>query len=171
MDAPVLAGRADDREVVRRPMVACLRIPRADGSTMAFALRPAREWRTPTAPFRSRLAFAAAHVVCDPFADVNVLSESRIDWEATLAYRRHLWGLGFAVAEAMDTAQRGGGLTWPAAQQLIARSVAEARATGGIVACGAGTDHLAPAAGPTPARLGPPYQENGGWSRSVGGTA
>lgn len=150
-------------------MAAALRIPRADGSATTFTLRPAREWRTPTAPFRSRVAYAAAHVVCDPFADVDVLGDSRIDWDATLAYRRHLWSLGFAVAEAMDTAQRGGGLTWASAQQLIARSVAEARATGGIVACGAGTDHLAATPGVSLAAVRHAYEEQVGCVEAVGG--
>jgi hypothetical protein len=42
----------------------------------------------------------------------------------------------------MDTAQRGMGLDWAATQELIRRSVAEARAVGGNLACGAGTDQL-----------------------------
>ena len=46
----------------------------------------------------------------------------------------------------MDTAQRGMGLDWPVTQELIRRSVAEARATGGGIAAGAGTDHLLPGA-------------------------
>ena len=64
-----------------------------------------------------------------------------LDWESTLAFRRHLWSWGLGVAEAMDTAQRGMGLDWPAAQELIRRSAAEARACGGRIAAGAGTDH------------------------------
>jgi hypothetical protein len=69
---------------------------------------------------------------------------ARLDWDATLAFRRHLWGLGLGVADAMDTAQRGSGLDWPAAAELIRRSGAEARACGGRLACGVGTDQLAP---------------------------
>jgi hypothetical protein len=68
----------------------------------------------------------------------------RLDWETTLSYRHHLWSLGFAVAEAMDTAQRGMGLNWATTQELIRRSLIEARSVGGTIACGAGTDHLAP---------------------------
>ena len=67
-----------------------------------------------------------------------------VDWDATLAYREHLWSLGFGVAEAMDTAQRGMGLDWPLALELITRSTAAAKARGGLIACGAGTDHLQP---------------------------
>ena len=80
-----------------------------------------------------RVAFAAAHVVAD--------LDGGIDWEATLAFRHHLWGHGLGVAEAMDTAQRGMGLDWPAAQELIRRTAAEA---GGRLAAGAGTDHTRP---------------------------
>jgi hypothetical protein len=68
-----------------------------------------------------------------------------LDWEATLAYRRHLWDLGLSVAEAMDTAQRGMGLDWAMSRELIRRSLDEARAVGAAdrIACGVGTDHLA----------------------------
>lgn len=65
-----------------------------------------------------------------------------IDWDATLGFRHHLWSLGFGVADAMDTAQRGMGLGWADTQELIKRSGAEAKAAGGLLACGAGTDHL-----------------------------
>ena len=42
----------------------------------------------------------------------------------------------------MDTAQRGMGLDWPAARELIRRCGAEARAVGGLLCCGVGTDQL-----------------------------
>jgi hypothetical protein len=90
------------------------------------------------------VAYAAAHVVADPLADTTPISPVQLDWEATLAYWRYLWSLGFAVAEAMDTAQRGMGLDWTTAQELIRRSLAEAQSVGGAIACGAGTDHLPP---------------------------
>jgi len=91
--------------------------------------------------FKSRVAYAAAHVVLDP-ARTTSIAHPVLDWESTLAFRRHLWSLGFGVAEAMDTAQRGMGLDWPLALELIQRSVAEARTCNGMIACGAGTDHL-----------------------------
>ncbi|HEY6889422.1 MAG TPA: dihydrodipicolinate synthase family protein [Solirubrobacter sp.] len=91
---------------------------------------------------RTRVAYAAAHVVADPLAGGDPTGPARLDWEATLAFRRHLWAHGLRVAEAMDTAQRGMGLDWAATQELIRRSVAEARAVGGKLACGAGTDQL-----------------------------
>jgi hypothetical protein len=93
----------------------------------------------------NRVAFAAAHVVADPRADVDPWLAAAIDWDATLAYRRYLWSLGFGVAEAMDTAQRGMGLDWPTSLELIRRSVAEARAIpGAVVFSGAGTDQITP---------------------------
>ena len=117
-------------------------LPRADGSRRPYTAGRRAPLSLPTRRFSSRVAYAAAHVVCDPLAASDPLSDSRLDWEATLAYRRYLWSLGLAVAEAMDTAQRGMGLGWEVAKELIRRSVAEARACGGMIACGAGTDHL-----------------------------
>ncbi|MBP2233847.1 hypothetical protein J2Z31_000337 [Sinorhizobium kostiense] len=92
-----------------------------------------------------RVAFAAAHVVADPLADNDPWLTPAIDWERTLAFRHRLWDLGLGVAEAMDTAQRGMGLGWLEARELIRRALAEARGRpGALIACGAGTDHLAP---------------------------
>ena len=79
-------------------------------------LRPA-----PRGPFEKRIAFAAAHVVVDPLRTAEPLTASMIDWDATMAYREYLWSLGLGVAEAMDTAQRGMGLDWPLALELIQR--------------------------------------------------
>ncbi|MFI2258624.1 dihydrodipicolinate synthase family protein [Streptomyces tubercidicus] len=93
-------------------------------------------------PLRSRTVFAAAHVVADPQADTGPDGPAAVDWDATLAFRHHLWSHGLGVAEAMDTAQRGAGLDWGAAAELIRRSAAEARTVGGLLACGAGTDQL-----------------------------
>jgi len=92
-----------------------------------------------------RIAFAAAHVVADPLADNDPWLTPAIDWERTLAFRHRLWDLGLGVAEAMDTAQRGMGLGWPEARELIRRALAEAVGRkDALIACGAGTDHLAP---------------------------
>ncbi|MDG4861563.1 dihydrodipicolinate synthase family protein, partial [Streptomyces sp. T-3] len=65
-----------------------------------------------------------------------------VDWESPPAFRHHLWSHGLGVAEAMDTAQRGMGLDWAGAAELIRRSAAEAKAVGGLIACGVGTDQL-----------------------------
>lgn len=93
-------------------------------------------------PSASRVAYAAAHVVADPWADNTPGAPAALDWDATLALRHDLWRVGLGVADAMDTAQRGMGLDWPAAEELIRRSGAEARAVGGRLACGAATDQL-----------------------------
>ncbi|SFY43464.1 dihydrodipicolinate synthase family protein [Streptomyces atratus] len=95
-----------------------------------------------TGPLASRTVFSAAHVVADPYADISPDSPAAVDWDATLAFRRHLWSHGLGVAEAMDTAQRGMGLDWAGAAELIRRSAAEAKAVGGRIACGVGTDQL-----------------------------
>jgi len=92
---------------------------------------------------RARLPYAAVHVVADSLADVSPNSPAAIDWDRTLAFRRYIWSYGLGVAEAMDTAQRGMGLDWDASKELIRRSVAEAKAVGGRIVCGAQTDHLA----------------------------
>jgi hypothetical protein len=102
------------------------------------AARPASN-ATPRAP---RVALAAAHVVADPSVAQSPGRPARLDWEATLAFRHHLWRLGLGVADAMDTAQRSRGLDWAAARELIRRSGREARAVSGLLACGAGTDQL-----------------------------
>jgi Protein of unknown function (DUF993) len=119
-----------------------LRLPRPGGRLEDYTPGPAGAFDPPPGPPRSRVCFAAAHVVRDPLADGDPTLTAALDWEATLAYRRHLWRYGFAVAEAMDTAQRGAGLDWAATAELIRRSAAEARAAGGAIACGAGTDQL-----------------------------
>ena len=118
------------------------KLVRPDGSIYNYTaagepLKPQQRSR-----FETRVAFAAAHVVVDPLRTMEPLTHPVVDWEATLAYREHLWSLGFGVAEAMDTAQRGMGLDWPLALELIKRSTAAAKTRGALVASGAGTDHL-----------------------------
>ncbi|WP_317443476.1 dihydrodipicolinate synthase family protein [Streptomyces collinus] len=119
-----------------------LRLPSADGGTRTYESRTEPLALTPGTPFTSRTVFAAAHVVADPRADVSPDAPAAVDWDATLAFRRHLWSHGLGVAEAMDTAQRGMGLDRPGAAELIRRSAAEARSVGGRIACGAGTDQI-----------------------------
>jgi hypothetical protein len=103
-----------------------------------------------TASAFPRIAYAAAHIVADPMAEHDPWLEPAIDWERTLAFRHRLWDLGLGVAESMDTAQRGMGLGWSEARELIVRSLAEAKnRPGALIACGAGTDHLAVTPGVT----------------------
>lgn len=95
----------------------------------------------------ARRFLAAAHVVADPNADNTPGRPATLDWDATLAYRHHLWDLGLGVADAMDTSQRGMGLDWPACRELIQRSGQEARsrpAGSARLACGVSTDHVSP---------------------------
>ena len=54
------------------------------------------------------------------------IRDGSIDWDSTLRFREHLWAHGFGVAEAMDTAQRGMGLSAGQARELISRSAARA---------------------------------------------
>jgi hypothetical protein len=123
-----------------------LRLPRADRSLAPYVPSTAPRFtaQRQAAP-RTRIAFAAAHVVADPFAAIDPVLGGAIDWDATLAVRRGLWSQGFCVAEAMDTAQRGMGLSVESARELIQRSSAAARDCGGTIASGANTDQLDPA--------------------------
>jgi hypothetical protein len=122
-----------------------LRLPTARGTLEEFHLSAPRDYpRRAERPF-NRVAFSAAHVVADARADIDPWLGCAIDWDATIAYRLHLWRLGLGVAEAMDTAQRGMGLDWPTSLELIRRSIDAARdVPGALLASGAGTDHLAP---------------------------
>ncbi len=117
-------------------------MPLEDGSLTRHRLGAPAQFDRPTARLTSRRAFAAAHVVADPLAENTPGSGANIDWEATLAFRRHLWSWGLPVAEAMDTAQRGMGLDWATTRELIVRSLTEAQSEGGEIACGANTDQL-----------------------------
>jgi hypothetical protein len=91
----------------------------------------------------NRIAYAAAHVVADPLADIDPWLDTAVDWERTIAFRHYLWDLGLGVAEAMDTAQRGGGLDWPGAKELIRRALEAAKSRPGAkICCGVGTDQL-----------------------------
>ncbi|MEV0277327.1 dihydrodipicolinate synthase family protein [Streptomyces sp. NPDC050610] len=135
-----------------------IELPTEDGGTRTYEPRAEPAAHAPAgAPPASRTVFAAAHVVAAPSADRGTAA---LDWDATLAFRRHLWAHGLAVAEAMDTAQRGAGLDWPAAAELIRRSAAEAKAVGGRIACGVGTDQLgAPGTAHTLGEITAAYEE------------
>ncbi|WP_233525831.1 dihydrodipicolinate synthase family protein [Actinomadura spongiicola] len=137
-------------------------LPASDGRLVTHRLGRPREFPVPSSPPTSRVAFAAAHVVGVPG------DRTALDWDATLAYRRHLWTHGFRVAEAMDTAQRGAGLDWATTRELIRRSVAEAHAVGGGIACGAGTDHLPPDAPVSLADVRAAYEEQGAFVEGEG---
>jgi hypothetical protein len=120
-----------------------IKLPNSDRQVTIYSLchKEAREVIRGDAP-QSRVVYAAAHIVSDPLADISPLDSPCLDWEATMAFRHHLWSLGLRIAEAMDTAQRGSGLDWKSAKDLIQRSLKEARSVGGGIACGAGTEQL-----------------------------
>ncbi len=116
-------------------------IPGPDGGWREVELLEPRSWTPRPGGSTSRVAFAAAHVVADGRGENVPGAPAAIDWESTLAFRAHLFSYGFGVAEAMDTAQRNMGLDWPAVQELVRRSAAQARDHGARIASGAGTDH------------------------------
>src|SRR2546428_10751845 len=151
-------------------MARTLRLPRVDGTLTPYRLTGQAPVQAPGGPIRSRIAYAAVHVVADPLADVNPTLEVALDWEATLAYRRYLWSLGLAVAEAMDTSQRGMGVPWSAAKELIKRSVAEAKGVdGAVLASAPGTDHLEPGPRVTLADVEAAYEKQCAWIEGYGG--
>jgi hypothetical protein len=122
--------------------VPTLNLPIAGGKLAPYATKPPRSFPAAKPPF-NRIAYAAAHVVADPLADRDPWLDAAIDWERTVAFRRHLWSLGLGVAEAMDTAQRGMGMDWKASLELIRRSLDAAKDfPDALIGCGVGTDHL-----------------------------
>lgn len=124
-------------------MALTLTLPIAAGGLQPYTLRGTTPVKPAAKVAFNRIAYSAAHVVADPLAVSDPWVHSAIDWDATIAYRHHLWSLGLGVAEAMDTAQRGMGLDWPTSLELIRRSLEAAKdMPGALVASGCGTDHL-----------------------------
>lgn len=124
------------------PAMSEISLPAPDGTIRRVGLAEPREWPTHPGGYRTREVYAAAHVVADPLGDNTPGRPAAVDWDATLAFRRHLFEYGFGVAEAMDTAQRNMGLDWPATRELIRRSANQASALGGRIFSGVGTDHV-----------------------------
>jgi hypothetical protein len=142
-------------------------LPRAGGRLEPYRLAQLEPLPNAAgAPFEKRTAYAAAHVVIDPVASADPFECAVIDYDATLAYRRYLWSMGFAVAEAMDTAQRGMGLDWARASELIGRACAEG---GGEIACGVNTDQLDPRVAPTLDAVIAAYEEQCAFVEAAGG--
>jgi len=94
-------------------------------------------------PNSARIIYSAAHVVADPFGDSDPTGKASVDWGKTMEFRHYLAGMGIGIAEAMDTAQRGMGLDWNGALELIRRTKDEL--PDALVANGCGTDQLDPA--------------------------
>jgi hypothetical protein len=116
-----------------------IELPVAGGGLKTYRLKGPTAFAKPSRPF-TRVAYAAAHVVADPLSAKEPWLDAAIDWDATIAYRRHLASWGFGIAEAMDTAQRGMGLDWTNSLELIRRTLESV--PDAVVASGAGTDHL-----------------------------
>jgi uncharacterized protein DUF993 len=151
-------------------MPSTLMLPRADGTLAPFALSGRPPIAVPAGPIRSRVGMAAVHVVADARAAINPTLQVALDWDATLRFRHHIWSLGLAVAEAMDTSQRGMGFDWSSARELIRRSVAESKTVpGAVLASGAGTDHLEPGPRVTLADVEAAYEEQCAWIEGCGG--
>ena len=151
-------------------MAGPLMLPRPDGSLAPYTVSQRSTFPQASGPITSRVAFAAVHLVANPRANNDPWLDVDLDVEATLAYRRYVWGLGLAVAEAMDTAQRGMGFPWTAAKDLIRRSVAEARTVpGAVLFSGAGTDQLEPGPRVTIADVEAAYDEQVSFIEGVGG--
>jgi hypothetical protein len=112
------------------------------GGRQQWELSDAPSFRRPAGPLRSRVGYAAAHVVPRVAGENVPGAPADIDWDATLAFRHHVWSWGLGVADAMDTAQRNMGLDAKATRELITRSAAEARAAGGALVVGVNTDHV-----------------------------
>src|SRR3954467_14951074 len=149
---------------MKRDTLLSIKLPMAGGRLEDYAVREPKQFQKPKRPF-TRKALAAAHVVADPRSAKEPWLDAAIDWDATLAYRRHLWSWGMGIAEAMDTAQRGMGLDWKNSLELIRRTVKEG---GGDVASGAGTDHLAPGVHPMDEIVGA-YEEQCAAIEKLGG--
>jgi Protein of unknown function (DUF993) len=150
-----------------------IQLPQQDGKFKSYTIKA-----QPITPVGSvgefnRVVYAAAHVVIDPVATLDPFDATpAVDWDATLAFRDHLYRLGFKVAEAMDTAQRGMGVDWSVARELIQRSIRHAKTIPGAdLACGVGTDQLAFGSDISIENVEAAYREQFDVVQAEGGTA
>lgn len=140
-------------------------LPAGDGKTERYTLLDSPVVHPEMRPRFNRVAFAAAHIVAKPSEDLDT-----IDWESTLKFREHLFGLGFGIAEAMDTAQRGAGLSWEQAKRLIAETCALAKNhCGARVACGVNTETVSRDVPLTLDEITRAYIEQMDWVLACGG--
>src|SRR6185312_12668145 len=147
-----------------------LNLPTAGGGLSAYTIKETPIVAEAARGKMNRVAYAAAHIVADPFADIDPWEGAAVNWDRTVAFREHLWSLGLGVAEAMDTAQRGMGLDWAGAQQLIRRMADAARGRDdALIAYGAGTDHLAPGPAVTLEDVIGAYEAQVGFVEGLGG--
>jgi hypothetical protein len=154
---------------MKRDAIQTISLPAAGRKLEPYRVREPRRFEKPSRPF-TRIAYAAAHVVADPWSQKEPWLESAVDWDTTVAFRRHLWSWGLGVAEAMDTAQRGMGMDWPASLELVRRTLEAAKGVpGAAVGCGAGTDHLAPDPNASIERVIAAYEEQCAAVEKLGG--
>ena len=151
-------------------MTRTLTLPTAEGTRIRYTMREPVAYPTRAVPPTSRVAYAAAHVVADPRRASADSGPGAVDWEATIRQRERIWSLGLGVAEAMDTAQRGMGITWPEVQQLVRESLAAADRVGGATVVGIATDNLGPGVHPVEA-IADAYLEQLEFVEGLGGTA
>src|SRR5881398_1658297 len=88
-----------------------LRLPRPDGTLEPYVMREPVVWTAPTGPIQSRVAYAAAHVVCDPLADCDPLSQpARLGGHAFLPSLLVVLRTGRRRGDGHSTARHGAGL-------------------------------------------------------------
>jgi hypothetical protein len=153
-------------------MLPTLNLPTADGTLKSYTVKndPLIVPHVSGPGQFNRIAYSAAHVVANALADNDPWCDHSIDWERTIAFRNHLWDLGLGVAEAMDTAQRGMGLNWSGAQELIRHSLEAARTrSDALIACGVGTDQLPPSGDVTVDDVIRAYEEQVEFVEKLGG--
>jgi hypothetical protein len=128
-------------------MTITIQLPAQDGSLENYRMHDGATFEPAKPGARlTRIAYSATHVVASARAAIDPWVDCQLDWDQTVAYRRHLWSMGLGVAEGMDTAQRGMGLDWPTSLELIRHTLDAARdIPGALVASGCGTDQLEPA--------------------------
>jgi hypothetical protein len=154
---------------MNRDAILSIKLPIPGRALETYTVREPRRFEKPSRPF-TRIAYAASHVVADPWSARDPWLEAAVDWDATIAFRRHLWSWGLGVAEAMDTAQRGMGMDWPSSLELIRRTLEAAKGVpGAVVGCGAGTDQLAPDPGLGIERVVAAYEEQCAAVEKLGG--
>ncbi|WP_171180136.1 dihydrodipicolinate synthase family protein [Ruegeria sp. HKCCD8929] len=120
-----------------------IQLPDTHGALGDYTLVGAPVQPSTLTPNSARVLYSAAHVVANPFGDNDPTGPANVDWAKTMEFRHYLAGMGMGIAEAMDTAQRGMGLDWNGALELIRRTKEEL--PDALVANGCGTDHLDPA--------------------------
>lgn len=150
-------------------MTRVIRLPNGDGSLQEYTPGPSRLPERSSVPPTSRHVYAAAHVVADPWR-VSMGSEAGcVDWEATLTIRQRIWAAGLGVAEAMDTAQRGMGITWPDVRTLVSRTLSDPDR--GPVVVGIATDQLVPGGRASLTKIVEAYLEQLEFVEGLGGDA